>query len=81
MSWGPLICGKSGVPGVLADVSKALPWVRKVLAGKDPWMVLAGKGPGNMLSGMGPGRTAVRTADKVDTKKTLVWNGQGWKMQ
>ena len=63
VSWGPLICGKSGVPGVLADVSKALPWVRKVLAGK------------------GTGQAAVEAADKVAIKKkTLVWNGQVWRL-
>ena len=63
---------------MVADVSKALPWVRKVLAGKVT------------------GETALETADRVDTKKkadirkaagkvatkkAMVWNGQGWKLQ
>ena len=81
MSWGPDICGQAGVPGVLADVSKALPWLRKVLAGK-----VTGRTAGEAADRMDSQKVANNVApgkagDNMDTKKAMVWNSQGWKMQ
>ena len=37
MSWGPPVCAKDDGPGVAADVSKDMSWVRKLIGkGSEP---------------------------------------------
>ena len=66
---------------MVADVSKALPWVNKVLAGKVTGKE-AGETANEVDTKMTGNKVDIRKAGgKVATKKAMVWNGQGWKMQ